>query len=92
MSGNFLIIGVNKQKPIREISPLKLKQMRERDLGYAFSEAILNPVPSSSEADRALSGVKNKLEENLSSDTLVNDLIHSATDPGNLSLMYSGKF
>ena len=41
-------------------------------------------------ADRALSAVARKLDKTLSVEYAVNDLVAEATDPVNLSAMYSG--
>ena len=42
-------------------------------------------------ADRALSSVSRKLDKSLSVEYTVNQLVADATDPMNLSHMYSGK-
>lgn len=42
-------------------------------------------------ADRALSSVSRKLDKSLSVEYTVNQLVADATDPVNLSHMYSGK-
>ena len=51
----------------------------------------MNSAGAEEAADRALSAVARKLDGALSVEHTVNELIHEASDPANLCLMYQGK-
>lgn len=62
--------------------------MAKRIQGSEQAEA-LDDLPD--EADRALSIVRNKLDDRLSVQYTVNQVIQEATDPRNLSSIFSGR-
>lgn len=51
----------------------------------------MNSAGAEEAADRALSAVARKLDAALSVEHTVNELIHEASDPANLCMMYQGQ-
>ncbi|KAG4304904.1 hypothetical protein PORY_001579 [Pneumocystis oryctolagi] len=77
----------------RTISPLRIKKMQENQ---AFTDNIGQGSDNEkenidgNEAERALLVVSRKLSKTLSVEAVVNELIHEATNPNNLALLFCG--
>ncbi|QSL66723.1 hypothetical protein MERGE_001109 [Pneumocystis wakefieldiae] len=76
------------------ISPLRIKKMQENETLVNNIDNDFNNVKENSidgtEAERALLIVSQKLSKTLSVEAVVNELLHEATNPNNLALLFYG--
>lgn len=76
--------------PPRTANPFKLRRAQDVLASAAATEANPVDVIAGDNADRAIRGVRHKLEKALSVQYTVNELITSATDEHNLCLIFGG--
>ncbi|OLY81988.1 Serine-protein kinase ATM [Smittium mucronatum] len=82
--------GFSSLNPFQKLIKNRTKKINDGKIQVLYEEDNNDYDESNREAERAIYSVSKRLSSELSVDCVVNELIQDATDPNNLSRMFSG--